>query len=350
MRSSIRNEKYQRLLLVLVWVLALSGCKQEGKHQNATEPSPRPAVEVRVMTVGETQVGSQNEIVGTVEAVQRATIAAKVTGTIAEMPVVLGSTVKEGDLLVKVNAAEIAARLSQAETALSQAKRNLDRESRLLSKNAATQESVNAQQDAYKMAKAALNEARTMQGYSIIRAPFSGMVSSKLANAGDLATVGAPLLVLEEIGHLQVVAAVPESQLAAIKTGDILPLRVPAINLETTGAVAEIAPAADAASRTSIVKFDLEPLATVRPGQFVRVILPGLTARALMVPGEAVSVFGQMERLFVVEKGSAHLRLIRSGQRRQGQVEIMSGLNVGEQVVIQGSEQLSDGQAVLVAP
>jgi len=352
MKPNVTLSSRPQLLLTLLCacLLMTGGCKQEAKHESKPQAPPGPALAVQVVTARETLTTSQNEVVGTVEAVQRATIAAKVTGTISEMPVVLGATVKQGDLLVKLSAAEISARLSQAETAVAQAKRNLEREERLLSQNASTRETVNAQSDAYQLAKAAQNEARTMLGYITIRAPFSGLVSQKLANAGDLATVGAPLLILENTDIVQAVAAVPEAQLATIKPGDSLKVRIPAAGIETTGKVAEIAPAGDAASRTSVIKLDLETTSALRPGQFVRVILPGLTTRSLMVPESSVSVFGQMERIFVVENNIAHLRLIRSGARREGTIEILSGLNPGEQVIVGDTARLADGQPVKVSP
>lgn len=337
--------------IILCWgLLLISGCQQEAKHTAAPAPLFGPPVNAQVIIASERQTTSQNEVVGSVEAAQRATIAAKVTGTIAEMPVALGSMVKQGDLLIKLNAAEISARLSQAETSVAQAKRNLEREQRLLEKNASARETVHAQEDAYQLAKAALNEARTMQGYITIRAPFSGLVSNKLANAGDLATVGAPLLTLENTEALQAVAAVPEAQLSRIKPGDILPIRIPAINLTANGTVAEIAPAGDAASRTSQVKLNIETAHDLRPGQFVRVILPGVTTTTLAVPETAVTVFGQMERLFVAEGNSARLRLVRSGLRRDGQLEILSGLNPGERVVVKADGQLLDGQPIRISP
>jgi len=302
------------------------------------------------MPAAESTTASQNEVVGTLEAVQRATIAAKVTGTIAEMPVTLGAMVKEGDLLVKVNAAEISARLSQAETAVAQAKRNLEREQRLFAKNASTKETVNAQEDALHMALAAQNEVRTMLGYTTIRAPFSGRVSAKPANAGDMANAGTPLLVIENTEALQAVAAVPEAQVQRITMGDSLPVLVSTANLEITGIVAEIAPTADAASRTALIKLNLVADPKLRPGQFVRVFLPGLIAQTLMVPAAALSRFGQMERLFVVENNQARLRLVRSGQQRDGQIEILSGVNPGEQVVVTSQSELVDGQPVRVAP
>ncbi|MDD5757733.1 MAG: efflux RND transporter periplasmic adaptor subunit [Desulfobulbaceae bacterium] len=326
------------------------GCEQEAPHDSTTKTPAAGTVPVQTVTVNETLFTIQNEVVGTVKAVQEATIAAKITGTITDMPVQLGSSVKQGDLLVKLSAAEIVARLSQAETAVNQAKRNLDREERLLAKNASTQETVNAHSDAYKLAKAAQNEASTMLGYVTIRAPFSGQISKKMADVGDLATVGTPLLNIENTDIVQAVAAIPEAQLAGIKPGDALTVRIPAANLETSGTVSEIAPTGDAASRTSLIKLNLTANKALRPGQFVRVILPGTSSKTLMVPESALSTYGQMERLFVVENNTANLRLIRTGSHRDGQIEILSGLNAGEQVIIGASDRLIDGQPVKVTP
>lgn len=342
----------RRLLPALLCgvLLFAVGCKQGVKHEAAQKAEPATPAEVTVVTATETIATMENEVVGTIEAVQRATISAKVTGTIAEMPVVLGATVKQGDLLVKLNAAEISARLAQAETATAQAKRNLERERRLLTKNASTRETVNAQEDAYQLAKSAQAEARTMLSYITIRAPFSGMVSSKLANAGDLATVGTPLLVLENTDVLQAVAAVPEAQLLTIKPGDSLQVRIPASNISTTGKVAEIAPVADAISRSAVVKLNLAPSPSLRPGQFLRVILPGPSSKTLLVPETALSVFGQMERIFVVDNNTIRMRLVRTGLHRDGKIEILTGLNPGEQVVVQAANTLRDGQPAIVTP
>lgn len=326
------------------------GCTPESNHGTTPQTPPGPPLPVEVVVASETLAPSQNEMVGTVEAVQRATLSPKVTGTITEMPVVLGATVKQGDLLVRLSAAEISARLSQAETAVAQAKRNLEREERLLARNASTQETVNTLKDVYEVANASQTEARTMLGYTTIRAPFSGRVSQKLAHVGDLATVGTPLLILENTKVVQAVIAVPEAQLARIKPGETLSVRIPAAGVETIGTVSEIAPGGDALSRTSVVKIDLAETRALRPGQFARVIIPGTASVALTVPEGAVTLFGQMERLFVVEKNIARLRLVRTGAHREGHVEILSGLSPGEQVVVSDTARFVDGQPVQVTP
>lgn len=333
--------------LLLFPLLTASGCK-ESARQGAAKP-PLPVAEVRVITVAGQASLRQNEVPGAVESVRKATIAARITGTITEMPVALGSMVKNGALLARINAEETTARLSQAETQLAQAQRNLAREKRLLEKDASTRETVKSLKEACRLAEAGVREARAMHGYTLITAPFAGIISRKMANAGELATPGSPLLVLENTEQLQVVAAAPEGPALKIKKGDQLAVTVPAADFSQNGTVAEIAPASDSASRTALVKIRITGAAALRPGQYARVSLPGAAGlTAFLVPEAALSRFGQMERLFVADNGTARLRLVRSGEHREGQVEILAGLDDGEQVVVRGGERLVEGQPVRI--
>ncbi|PKN19556.1 MAG: efflux RND transporter periplasmic adaptor subunit [Deltaproteobacteria bacterium HGW-Deltaproteobacteria-3] len=340
--------KYLFSLLPLCLLLTAAGCKDPG-HNGASQPLP--VAQVRVITVAGQAAQRQKEVAGAVESLQRATIGAKISGPIEEMPVELGSAVKKGALLARISAGEIAARLSQAETQFGQAQRNLDREKRLLAQDASTRETVKSLEDAYRMAEAGLREARAMRDYTLITAPFAGIISQKMANAGDLATPGMPLLVLENTGQLQVVAAVPEGAALKIKKGDALAVTVPAAEFSQTGTVSEIGPSADTASRTALVKIRVHGGDSLRPGQYARVALPGGDGvNTLLVPETALFRFGQMERIFVIHNNTAQLRLVRSGEHREGQAEILTGLNGGEQVVIQGGERLVDGQPVTIVP
>jgi membrane fusion protein (multidrug efflux system) len=336
-----------QVLLISAILLAVAGCK--GDHP-ATEQSERmlQPVNVRVMTVAAGKTPLQTEIVGTVQPVDRADIAAKVTGTIEKMPVTLGSRVKAGDLLVKISAGEITARVIQAQTQLEQARRNLDRERKLLEKNAATPETVKSLEETFRVAESAYNEAKVMLSYTTLTAPFDGLITSKNANVGDLATPGTHLLQLENNRKLQVVTSVPEALVLQISPGDTLPVNIPAAGIDVHGKVAEIAPAADPASRTAEVKLDIEEALQLRSGQFARVALPGSDKDTLFVPESAVQVYGQMKKIFVVENKTAHLRLVRTGMEMDGQVEILSGLEPGETIVVRQGSPLVDGQPVVI--
>jgi len=295
-------------------------------------------------------IPSMVEVAGTLQAKESAVIAAKVTGIVSKVGVQLGSAVKAGELLVAISAGEISARVNQAEAQLAQARRNLEREQNLLKKNASTAETVKTMRDQYNMALAGYNEARSMLGYTTITAPFDGVITRKDVNSGDLATPGTPLLYLENNQQLQVRSSVPESLVLKIQTGDQLRVKVDAAAALVEGVVVEIAPAADPNSRTAPVVIDLPAHPDLRTGQFARVLLPGAGIQGLLVPETAVVPSGQMDRVFVVEGGRAHLRLVRVGQQFDGMVEILSGLMPGETVAITNNRLLENGQQVRVQP
>lgn len=340
------NHRMRTLLVILllhtlpVWAVAA-----ESGGRETAQP-----VTVTVAPVRELDLPTLVEVAGTVQSAERAAIAAKVTGVITQIPVVLGSTVRAGDLLVAISAEEITARLGQAEALLAQARRNLEREQNLLAKNATTPETVKSMADQFAIAQAGYREAKTMAGYTSITAPFDGVVTRKNVHAGDLATPGTALLQVESLRTLQVRSAVPESLVLGIRPGDALTVRIEAAGATVRGTVAEVAPAADPQSRTAPIIVDLPATADLRPGQFARVLVPGSSARTLLVPDSAIVRSGQMDKVFVVADGRARLRLVRTGAHREGMTEILAGLGGGETVVTGNNRLLVDGQALRIQP
>lgn len=305
-----------------------------------------PVTAVRTSPVIEQTVPTLVEVVGTLQAVERAAIAAKVTGVVTDVPVVLGSRVNKGDLLIEISAREIAAQLTQAQARLNQAGRNLSRERKLLKRHATTAETVKSMQDQYAVAKAAVQEVRTMLGYATINAPFSGVITAKNVHAGDLATPGTVLMRMENDQKLQAVCAVPESLVLQVRPGQALTATVPTAGLTINGKVAEVAPSADPVSRTAPVTINLSYNEKLRTGQFARVKLPGQAKTSLFVPDGTVLPKGQMERVFVAADNKAHLRLVRTGMRQDGFTEILAGLNPGETVIVENNKHLVDGQPI----
>lgn len=116
------------------------------------------------------------------------------------------------------------------------------------------------------------------------------------------------------------------------------------------GTVSEISPVADPVSRTFRVKLDLPPAEGLRTGQFGRVSVPVAEVKLLLVPQSAVLKRGQMELVFVAQNGKAALRLVKTGKKHEGRVEILSGIEEGEQVILGQGAKLTDGQPVTIQP
>jgi RND family efflux transporter MFP subunit len=345
MTSPFTPSRFFPSLFPLVGLLLLFGCKSEQHAQHQPlEPLPPLAVEVAIVQ-GSSPI-RQVEIMATVRAAESATISARVSGNIIELPVKLGSIVSKDETLAVISAGEITAKLNQAQAQLDQAERNLNRERNLLKKNAATQESVKTLEESKKIAQAAYKEARTMLSYTTITAPFDGVITLKSANIGDLATPGKTLLKLENESSLQIIADVPEALIPNLALSDKLPVTIEAANQDIEGEITEIAPTADPRSRTAQVKLTIAQNPKIRSGQFARVSLPSSGGNAFMIPVSAIRPFGQLDRVFIVKENAARLQLIKTGLRYGNQVEALTGLSAGDQIVVSDSKEISDGRQI----
>ena len=334
-----------RLLLPLVLVVALTGgCRRGSDVTPAAFAAPVP---VRVTTVSAIAELQTQPVAGTIRPFARATVAAKITGTVAAAALGVGRTVPAGEILVTVSAGELAARVEQAQANLGQAEREFEREQALESKGAATTDAVRAADDHRREARAALQEASAMLAYTRIAAPFPGVITAEFVKPGDLATPGRPLFEIEGLDRLRAEVQVPESLPLPAAGAD---LSVLVGDEPVTGQLAELSPAVDPISRTRLAKLDLPATAAVHSGQFVRVLWPAGRRTALTVPATAVLVFGQMERVYVVNSGHAQLRLVKTGAREGDRVQIAAGLDAGEVVVTAPSAALRDGQPVEIQP
>ncbi len=346
--SVIQAHQLRRIAQASVFSLfLLAACD---KPRSTPPPADRAPVPVQVKTVAFELHQAMEEVVGSVRSKQRAVIEAKVSGRVLQYLVTPGQMVKSGELLAEVDAREVLARREQAAATLEQANRDLVRYKQLIATNAVSRQDYDAADTRQKVAVAALSEADTMLGYARVTAPFDGVITRKLADVGDLAMPGKPLMEIEAPGSLRFEADLPEALLDRIKLGAVMQVAVASIPRPFDGTVSEIAPVADAASRTFQVKFDLTDVPGLRAGQFGRVSVPVAESKVLQVPAGALMKRGQMELVFVVHDSRAALRLVKSGKVMNGGVEILSGLEEREQVVISDAAKLSDGQSVTIQP
>ena len=337
-----------RSFLPLLVLALLAGCSGRPTPEAAAS---LPPAKVRVATLHIEELPILTEITGTVRPVQHAMIAAKVMGTIEELPVTLGQRVKAGDLLVKISAGEISARVLQAQAQLNQVQRDLTRERDLLLKGASTPDMVKGLEDRFAMTQAMVREAEIMLGYATVQAPFDGVVARKLADAGDLASPGMPLLEVEGTGDFQIETGIPDLLASRLNVGTLFAVVVPAAGASFEGRLGELSPSADPYAHTVSAKISVPAAVSVRSGQFARVQVPGAPVRALFVPATAVTLFGQMERVFVVgEGGHAVLRLVKTGAARGDRVEILSGLSDGDRIIVNPPAGLQEGQSLEIQP
>lgn len=326
-------------------LLLLAAC---GRHETPPVAAPAlPTATVQTLPAAYESHAATEEVVGTVRSKLRAVVEAKISGRVLEYTATPGTLVKRGDRLAHLDAREIQAKVDQARALLDQAGSEFERQRQLIAGRATTRQEYEAAESRVKVATAALTEAETMLGDASVTAPFDGVVTRKLADIGDLAMPGKPLLEIESPTALRFEADLPEAILDRVQLGDKLPVR---LNRLVEGTVSEISPVADPVSRTFLIKLDLPTVEGLRTGQFGRVSVPVAETRLLLVPASAVVKRGQMEIVFVVRDGRASLRLVKTGKTLDRRVEVLSGLEEGDAVVVRDADRLVDGQPVTVQP
>ena len=327
----------------MIWLSSPAAARSMSRRQRREEPCrpPRSACR-RLRAVKQPAV---EEVVGTVQPKLQAVIEAKVSGRITRLPVTLGQSVKQGDVLVELATQEIQARLDQANAAFRQAELDFNR----------TVESAQANTPPRRPNWTPRRRATTSPKPPWPRrrrCPATRRSSPRStawwpASSRTRATWRCPASRCSNWKAAPACAWWPMSRACSpamcCRTRNSpcgwTPLPDP-----ITGTVAEISPAADPASRTVRMKVDLPETAGLRSGQFGRLAVPVGEATFLFVPPPALVRRGQLEILFVAADGKAQMRLVRAGKQTAQGIEILAGLAPGEAVVVEGAGTLRDGQ------
>ena len=184
-------------------------------------------------------------------------------------------------------------------------------------------------------AEAAITEARAMLSYAVIQAPFTGQLVRKMVNVGDMASPGQPLFFLETPSRPELHAALSESLIQYLKTGQDLEVRIDALNLTSEGKIREIVPQSDPSTRTVLVKVSLPAEQRLVNGLFGRLRIPYSQYDALVIPSKAVSEVGQLPLVEVIDMdGYPQRRFVTLGERHGDLIEVLSGLGENEEVII----------------
>jgi len=332
------------LVVVVLWSM---GVFETGQIPPGREPRPDglSAPEMQAQALCEDRP-TYYVAVGTVRSRTNATVSAQLSGRILQVLADAGQAVETGDLLATVDSQELETRAAQAASALEAAQSELTdarlhhtRMSRLLPEEAITQAQMDRADARLRQASATveaagkrLEEARIVLGYASIRSPMSGVIDSRQAETGDLAFPGKPLFVIHNPRGLRLEASVREGMIGRIETGRGVEVELTALGTEVAGTVEEIVPSADPVSRTFLVRVSLPPAKGLYPGMFGRLKLRIEDHPAVLVPEAAVSMVGQLRTVLVRVEGRWVRRYVTLGERGDGRVEVLSGLEGGETV------------------
>lgn len=374
-------------------------------HGGAVEPARynKAPVSIQILKLAAEETQEFGEFSGSVQSRKVVQISSEILARIEKLPVAANQKVKTGELLAQLDTSVVETRVKQAEEAAGsaeamvrqaearvrqveagvrsaeatrdEAQRDLKRYEETFKAGASTQqqlqqaearvktttetvqaakEEVDAakrQVDAVRRqaegARQQIEEARALSGKTTIASPMDAVVVDRLVEPGDLATPGRALMTLQSATQLRFEAPVSESCARRVHVGDEVRVGVESAGREMVTRVSEIVPVVDPQSRTFLVRADLPALPDLQPGMFGRLAFTCGLRPALRVPESALLVRGQLEFVFVKEGDRARLRLVRSGRRQDGRVEILSGLNVGDEIIVAPPAGLIDGDPVV---
>lgn len=330
-------------LLILVAVLVI--LMFFPKHKEETQP-PRSIVDVQTILPASVDLPILREVPGIVASVSQGTLASKVTGLVEEVRVREGDRVKAGQVLILLDNRDFQAQLERAEAEVDHAKAHYERIQRLYDEESVSRQELDDAQRAYKVAEAAMKAIEADLAYTLIKAPFDGVITDKMIEEGELATPGRPLLRLEDNLHLRFEATVAATDVGALRVGDQVTVRLDALaDPRLSGRVAKILPSADPSTHSVTVKVDLPYRPGLQSGLFGTMSFPIGARKALTLPASAVSEKEGLSRAYVVnESGVIQSRLVKVGKVQDEKVEILSGLAPGEWVLAQAREGMEGAQ------
>jgi membrane fusion protein (multidrug efflux system) len=289
--------------------------------------------------------------VGSLRSDESVTLRPEVAGRIIDIKFTEGQRVSKGQTLIQLDSAVNQAEVQQARTNLDLAKSKYERAVDLAGKNFISGQARDEAKSAYELAVASLALVEARFSKTEIKAPFSGIIGLRVVSIGDYVKEGADLVNLEAIDPIKVDFRVPETFLRDVKVGQTLQITLDAIpGKNYDGKVIAVNPLLDAAGRSVVVRAQVRNQdTTLRPGMFARINLVTQTKRdAMTVPEEALVPQGTDNFVFRIIDGKALRAKVETGQRREGKVEIVTGIEKDDVIVTAGQARLRDGTPVTV--
>ncbi|HUU84416.1 MAG TPA: efflux RND transporter periplasmic adaptor subunit [Phycisphaerae bacterium] len=340
------------LVVVVLLLMLLAGVFHDKVDSEAGRAAGTSAGRYPAERIGEAVARDlpQSEwAVGTVRAIHRTTLGARLLSTVVGVHVEAGQDVARDEVLVELDDRDLKARLAQVEAGVEvaqatwdQAKSDFERISPLAADGSASAFELTTATNALRTAQAQHEravqdrlEAETALTYTVIRAPVSGRIVDKLVDVGDMVTPGQPLVTMYDPTRMQLVATVRESLRQRLEVGQQVSVKLDVLDHPCEATVAEIVPEAATASRSFEVKVTGPCPPGVYPGMFGQLGVPLGSRRAVCVPGAAVRRVGQLDLVRVIEGDQTRRRLVQLGRPADdGLVEVLSGLSPGERVVL----------------
>lgn len=406
-RDKLHRMFQSRILLLgvslILAALFLTSCKSDYQaSQRQVRPDAKTPRKVKTTAVAETPFGETITANGTLAAYDQTTVSVKVPGRVRTISVDLGTVVSRGQTIAVVDSEDYRLRVQQAEASLAQARARLglapegtddrvdpektatvrqaravldearyarDRAARLVEQGVIAKAEFDTATATFKVAEGryqdAYEEIRNRQGIlaqrrselslarqqlkdTAVIAPLDGIVQEKKVSVGEYLAAGAPVVDIVKMDPLRLQAQIPERESQTVRTGQDVRVTVEGDQTVYLGKIMRLSPVIAEQNRVLMVEADVRNNGRLRPGSFAHAeIVTNDAKMAVTVPNNAIVTFAGIEKVIVVQNGKALEKAITTGRRGAEFTEIMSGISVGEKVVIDPGN-LQSGQPVEV--
>ena len=318
-----------------------------GRGAEDKAPAPAAPIAGTLVAVRDTTIDAIISADGVATPVEQATVSTKLMGTVIEVLVREGDRVAKGTPLARIDARDVDAKHAQASAAVAAAEAGqgmaalqVKRMQALHADSAAPKVALDAAETALAQANASVAAAKAMTAevesvreYAVVRAPFDGIVTKRFVDVGAFAAPGMPLLLVQDAGRLRVTVATSPSVARTLARGATVHATID--GRDVTGTVEGVVPSG-AGGVYSVNVIVLNPGGALPSGASATVQIPAGARHALFVPATALVRDGDLTGVRVARNGAADLRWVKTGVARGAEVEILSGVSAGEQVVTSG--------------
>ena len=319
--------------------------------QEAAIKEERPPVNTVVMKVTPSTIRNSINLPGSIEPWTSLELVSKISGSIEEVMVQEGDSVKEGDVLARIESDDYRIALERAQAAYQLAKADFERDEKVYEQGVIPPAELDMRETNMQTAKADLENARLMYDRCTITAPMDGVIRRLDAKVGLYLGIGDPIGRILQLDRVKAVIGIPESDITAVRTLDEIDITIQALDdRKITGRRHFVSTSPENAARLYRLELEIDnPDHAILPGMFLRAnIIKKSRENALAIPFYSIISRNDEQFIYVEQKGIVRKRNVKTGIMEKWMVEITDGLSSGELVVVEGHRDVEDGQTVKV--
>lgn len=359
-------QTYFKALIIIGIISGLSACGNQLEKNTGVKDPIEVSVAKPQLQEGAVYISAS----GRVESKETALLSTRMMGRIQRIYVDIGDVVQKGQLLYVIDAADISAKsaqvnaqIAQAEAAFQNAQKDYERYQALFKENSATQKELENMQLQYTVAKNQLEAAKEAQNevaanmnYAKVKAPFSGVITQKMMNDGNLARPGMPILAMEGEQGLRIKASVSEQEIGKLQVGDTAQISIDAIRQSLNGQVTRVSSSSANSGGQYTIEVSLPKTVQkeVKSGMYAHISIMTKSAlleedKRVLIPSRALIYKDDLQGIYTVSsKGTALLRWLRIGKTYGESVEVLSGLTSGETYILETKGRIYNGAPVKI--